>query len=349
MQVEEGFVVATVVEESAAPPTPAAATLVEEERAVEETAAPQAALGPPAGASSGGEDVVMVPAGGGSVPPPPTREHDIAMLAALESSAAAIAASVEGAAGTSSSRYVDFPGIGIIDLDATELPSNDREILEVATERMFVDPSILDAIASVLLVSRQDEGAGSLAPPAAPEAAEGVLEESTASSESVVIETPPTSVGESMDAPLLQPTEAAVDALTPSVVGMIEEVIRGAGPSPSQPAATVTEEDPVPSQPVAAPEECDAPEGAIRAASPQERDTPEGTTRATSLEIQETEENSGVALPQDVENGEAHLELPVPRGRPPSWSAMTPRSTRMPQCARPSSVSWRGRAEHSTS
>jgi hypothetical protein len=32
------------------------------------------------------------------------------------------------------SRYLDFPGIGIIDLDAIELPSNDREILEAVTE-----------------------------------------------------------------------------------------------------------------------------------------------------------------------------------------------------------------------
>jgi hypothetical protein len=87
------------------------------------------------------------------------------MLAVLESSAVAAAASIEGAAGTSSSRYVDFPGIGIIDLDTTELPSNDRMILEVVTDRMFAEPSILDAIASVPSVPRQDEGAGSLAPP----------------------------------------------------------------------------------------------------------------------------------------------------------------------------------------
>jgi hypothetical protein len=31
-------------------------------------------------------------------------------------------------------RYVDFPGIGTVDLDTPELPTNDREMLEVATE-----------------------------------------------------------------------------------------------------------------------------------------------------------------------------------------------------------------------
>jgi hypothetical protein len=44
---------------------------------------------------------------------------------------------------------VDFPGIGTINLDAPELRSNSREMLEVATERMFVQPSILDTIAPV--------------------------------------------------------------------------------------------------------------------------------------------------------------------------------------------------------
>jgi hypothetical protein len=46
------------------------------------------------------------------------------------------------------SRYLDFHIIGIIDLDATKLPGNDREILEAVTKRMFTDPSIMDAIAS---------------------------------------------------------------------------------------------------------------------------------------------------------------------------------------------------------
>jgi RNA polymerase-interacting CarD/CdnL/TRCF family regulator len=42
-----------------------------------------------------------------------------------------------------------FPGIGIVDLDAPELPSHDRKMLEVATERMFAEPSILETIVSL--------------------------------------------------------------------------------------------------------------------------------------------------------------------------------------------------------
>jgi hypothetical protein len=148
---------------------------------------------------------------------------------------------------------VDFPGIGIIDLDATELLSNDREILEAATERMFADSSVLDANTSVLPVLRQDDGAGGLAPPVALEAAEGVLGEPTAGTESVVIEPPPMPAGESTDVPLLEPVEAVVDAPTPSVVSAAEGAIGGAGPSSSQLVAAAGEEVPVPSQATAVP------------------------------------------------------------------------------------------------
>jgi hypothetical protein len=57
-------------------------------------------------------------------------------------------------------QYVDFPGIGTIDLDTPELPGNDRELLEAATERMFTEPTILETIASVASVLCQYESAG---------------------------------------------------------------------------------------------------------------------------------------------------------------------------------------------
>jgi hypothetical protein len=76
----------------------------------------------------------MVPADDGSAPPPPAGEHDVAASTAPEPSPTVGAVSVEGAADLSSSRYVEFPGIRTIDLDTTELLSNDREMLEVLTE-----------------------------------------------------------------------------------------------------------------------------------------------------------------------------------------------------------------------
>jgi hypothetical protein len=142
-----------------------AAVAIEVERTVTETTAPQATLEPPAGASTSGEDVVMEPADDGSVPPPSAGEHDTATSVAPESSTAAGAASVKGATDLSSSQYVDFPGIGTIDLDAAELPSNDREMLEVAMEQMFADPSILDTIASATSVLCQTRVLAAQRPP----------------------------------------------------------------------------------------------------------------------------------------------------------------------------------------
>jgi hypothetical protein len=254
--------------------------------------------------------MVMMPMDDGSVPPPPEREPDVTISAAPESSAAVAAAPIEGATDASSSRYMDFPSIRIIDLATTELSINDRKILEAAMEEMFDDPSLLYAITSVLPVLRQDEGAGGSAPPAAPEAAVEVLREPTAGIESVVIKPLLTPARESKDAPLLQPVEAAVDVPTHSVVGAVEGVAGEVGPSLSQPAAAIAEDIPVPSQPAAAPQEHNTPEGMIRAAFPQERDALEGVTRSASPKIQEAEENSDSALLQGIGIGEGQvLEL----------------------------------------
>jgi hypothetical protein len=106
-----------------------------------------------------------------------------------------------------------------------------------------------------------------------------------------MIEPLPTSIGESTDAPLLQPAEASMAAHTPSVAGTVEGVIGGVGPSSPQPVAAAAEEVPVSSQPTGAPQERGTPEGVTRAASPQECDALEGMTRTASLE------NSGAALP----------------------------------------------------
>jgi hypothetical protein len=133
---------------------------------------------------------------------------------------------------------------------------------------MFADPSILDVIASVAPVLRQDEGVGGSAPPATPEAAEGVLGESAVGTKSVTIVPPPTSAKEVIGASLPQAAEAATTAHAPSVVGVDEGVDGRARPSSPHPVAAATEEVPVPSQPTAATQERDAPEGMTRAASP---------------------------------------------------------------------------------
>jgi hypothetical protein len=79
------------------------------------------------------------------------------------------------------------------------------------------------------------------------------------------------------------------------VVDVAEDVVGGAGPSSPRLVAVATEEVLVLSQPTAAPQGCDA---------------PEGTTRAASLEIQEAEKSTGAALSQGAASSEARaLEL----------------------------------------
>jgi hypothetical protein len=68
---------------------------------------------------------------------------------------------------------IDFPGVGVIDLEAPRLP---EKVLDVATEPMFAEPSIMETIASVSKALHEYERAGGFAPPAALEAAEGVPE-----------------------------------------------------------------------------------------------------------------------------------------------------------------------------
>jgi hypothetical protein len=251
-------------------------------------------LEPQGGTGSGGEDVVMVPVDDGAAPPPPTREHDAAASVAPEPSAAGTATSIEGAEDMSMSRYLTIPGIGTIDLDATELPSNDREILEAVTERVFTNPSLLDTIMLGPPAPRQDGDAGGPASSAAPEAAEGVLEESAAGAESAAIVPPLLSTGENADAPLHQTAEAVVAAPPPLIAGAAEEVVGAAEPWSPQPAVAA-EEVTAQSQPTTVPQEHDAPEGATRAASP---------------EIHEARENSGAALPRDVGGSDVRvLEL----------------------------------------
>jgi hypothetical protein len=132
------------------------------------------------------------------------------MSTAPESSPAVGAASVEDVIYMAACGYVDFPGIGTIDLLASELSSNDREMLEVAMEHMFAEPSILETIASVL---RQYESAGGSWPPAAPEATEGVLEESAADAKSAMVASAPWPSREDQGTPYPNPQKQCIGGI----------------------------------------------------------------------------------------------------------------------------------------
>jgi hypothetical protein len=204
-------------------------------------------------------------------------------------------ASVEEVMDMAACRYVDFPGIGTIDLDAPELPGNDRELLEVVMERMFAGLMILETIGSVASVLRQYESAGGSAPPPCwRQQREFSRNPRTARSR-----------------PRLRPrlhrpeqtlAEAVASAAAATVADTTESVVGEVGLSSPRPVATAAEEVPTPGEP---------------AATLQEHVAPEGTTRASSMEIQEAEQGAGAALLQGTASGEAQtLELACT-----SWAA----------------------------
>jgi hypothetical protein len=85
-------------------------------------------------------------------------------------------------------------------------------------------------------------------------------------------------------------------------------------------------------------------------AASQERDAPEGTTRAASPEIQEAEEGSRAALSQGAASGDAlALDLARAPWRLPLRPVMTPRTMRRLRRATPLSTGWHGHAAHSMS
>jgi hypothetical protein len=102
-------------------------------------------------------------------------------------------------------------------------------MLEVATERLFAEPSILDTIVLVASALRQYECASGSVPPATLEVAEGVLEESVAGTELVVVVSAPSPTREGTGVSLPQPAEAVASAAI--VVDVAEGVVGGPGPS----------------------------------------------------------------------------------------------------------------------
>jgi hypothetical protein len=190
------------------------------------------------------------------------------------------------------SRYIDFPGVGIVDLEAPELPS---KALDVEAERMFVEPSILETIALVSQALHQYERAGGFAPSAAPKTAEAVPEESVAGMESVAAMSAPLPTSECQEVSLPQPAETAEPMAAAVAAGATEDVVGEAGSSSPHPVSTGADEAVGWDEP---------------AADLQERAAPEEATRATSPEIQEAEEDMGTVLLQGAAGGETQtLEL----------------------------------------
>jgi hypothetical protein len=188
-------------------------------------------------------------------------------------------------------RYIDFPGVGVIDLEAPQLP---EKVLEVAKERMFTEPSIMDTIASVSKALQEYERTGGFAPAVTVEVTDAAREEPAASSGPSTDALAPPPASEFREASLPQPAGTAEATVAAATTGVAEAVVGEAGSSPPRPVATEVNKVRALDEPTAVTQEQAAPERTVRVASP---------------EIQEVEE-TGASLSQGVASDEVRgLEL----------------------------------------
>jgi L-arabinose isomerase len=97
--------------------------------------------------------------------PPPTTE-------VAESYSVRVALTAEEMMELATCRYIDFPGVGVIDL---EVPQLLEKGYEVAAERMFNEPTIMEMIASVSKALQEYERAGGFASAVATDAEDVAL------------------------------------------------------------------------------------------------------------------------------------------------------------------------------
>jgi hypothetical protein len=109
---------------------------------------------------------VPVPSPAVEVPgPSPTTE-------VAETSSARVALTAEEVMELVTCRYIDFPSVGVIDLEEPQLS---EKVYEVASERMFNKPMIMETIVSVSKALQEYERAGGFAPAVAVDATETAL------------------------------------------------------------------------------------------------------------------------------------------------------------------------------
>jgi hypothetical protein len=205
---------------------------------------------------------VSEPSPAAKVPGPST------IAEAAETSSARGAITVEEVMELVTCRYIDFPGVRVIDLEAPQLP---EKVLEVVTERMFAESLLMETIASVSKALHEYERAGGFAPHAASGASEAIPEAPAAGMEHAADASVPPPTSESREAPLPEPVEATEIAAAVLATSVAEVVAGEAGSSSSRPVAAEVDRVPVPDQ---------------LAAAIQKRVPPEGTTSAVSPVIQ---------------------------------------------------------------
>jgi hypothetical protein len=82
-------------------------------------------------------------------------------VAVAKSSSAWVTLTTEEVMELATCRYIDFPDVGVIDLEAPQLS---EKVYEVAAGRMFNDPTTMETIASISKALQEYERAGGFAP-----------------------------------------------------------------------------------------------------------------------------------------------------------------------------------------
>jgi hypothetical protein len=216
---------------------------------------------------------VPVPSPAVEVPgPSPTTE-------VAETSSARVALTAEEVMELVTCRYIDFPSVGVIDLEEPQLS---EKVYEVASERMFNKPMIMETIVSVSKALQEYERAGGFAPAVAVDATETALAP------------PEAHVEPTTDGPTPPPVNEGREASSPHLVETAEAPAHVAEADAAE--AVVGEEGsslPRPDVVDAEGAETHVPGGPTTVV--QESAAPETMTRAVSLEIREAEE-TGVSL-----------------------------------------------------
>jgi hypothetical protein len=163
--------------------------------------------------------------------PPPTAE-------VTETSSARISLTVEEMMDLETCRYIDFPSVGVIDLEAPQLPEKEYE---VAAERRSNEPTIMETITSVLKVLQEYERIGGFSSAAAADAEDVALATLAARVEPTEDASTPPLVDEGREPSPPRPVEAAK---TPGPVAKsvsAEAVVGKKRTSPPDPVAVEAE------------------------------------------------------------------------------------------------------------
>jgi hypothetical protein len=284
---------AATAEASIATPPPVPAAAIEEGEMTTEAVASHAVLITPTKAGPGGADAVVV-LDEDLAPPPSSENRDVVMPPTLEPAQVATTASLLPAVGipepsaaaevsgppqtaevaeTSSARgaltakevmelatcrYIDFPGVGVIDLEEPQLP---EKVFEVASERMFNKPTIMEMIASVSKALQEYERVGGFSLAVAAEAADAALVAPAAHVESTADASVPPPVDEGREALPPRSAEAVEAPASIAEAGAMEAVVREDRSSLPRPVAADAEgvETRVPDEPAAIVQESVAP------------------------------------------------------------------------------------------